>query len=178
MHNLIELAPYGKNGEIQMVVETPRGSNIKLKYEPKLRAFTVSRALPLGLIDPYDWGFIPGTKGEMEIQLMPWHSMTEPPILAWSYPAARSELLNLSRKKKHKARCKIRASFLCLSGTIALEGCRLALSDQRRNRAISSVKSGETISERRWIGKEGNARAIGPLGHYLHRGGRLSSATW
>jgi len=27
MHNLIELGPYGKNGEIQMVVETPRGSN-------------------------------------------------------------------------------------------------------------------------------------------------------
>ena len=47
MHSLIELAPYGKNGEMQMVVETPRGSNIKLEYEPKLRAFTVSRALPL-----------------------------------------------------------------------------------------------------------------------------------
>ena len=47
-----------------MVVETPRGSNIKLDYEPELRAFTVSRALPLGLVYPYDWGFIPGTKGE------------------------------------------------------------------------------------------------------------------
>ena len=46
MHSLIELSPYGKNGEMQMVVETPRGSNIKLEYEPKLRAFTVSR-LPL-----------------------------------------------------------------------------------------------------------------------------------
>ena len=64
MHCLIELSPYGKNGEMRMVVETPRGSNIKLEYEPKLRAFTVSRALPLGLVYPYDWGFIPGTKGE------------------------------------------------------------------------------------------------------------------
>jgi inorganic pyrophosphatase len=64
MHSLIELAPYGKNGEMQMVVETPRGSNIKLEYEPKLRAFTFSRALPLGLIYPYDWGFVPGTKAE------------------------------------------------------------------------------------------------------------------
>jgi inorganic pyrophosphatase len=64
MHSLIDLSPYGKNGEMQMVVETPRGSNIKLEYEPKLRAFTVSRALPLGMVYPYDWGFIPGTKGE------------------------------------------------------------------------------------------------------------------
>lgn len=46
MHSLIDLSPYGKNGEMQMVVETSRGSNIKLEYEPKLRAFTVSR-LPL-----------------------------------------------------------------------------------------------------------------------------------
>src|SRR5204863_454587 len=44
--------------------ETPRGSNIKLDYEPEMRAFTVSRALPLGLVYPYDWGFIPGTNGE------------------------------------------------------------------------------------------------------------------
>src|ERR1700730_5239122 len=81
----------------------------------------------------------PAQREKMEIQLMPWHSMTEPPILAWSYPATRSELLNLSRKKKHKARCKIRASSLCLSGTIAWanwRGLQTCLSDQRRNRAI------------------------------------------
>jgi len=64
MHNFVDLQPYGDNRQLRMVVETPRGSNIKLDYEPELRAFTVSRALPLGLVYPYDWGFIPGTKGE------------------------------------------------------------------------------------------------------------------
>src|ERR1700716_3393707 len=64
MHNFIDLEPYGDNRELRMIVETPRGSNIKLEYEVELRAFTVSRALPLGLVYPYDWGLIPGTKGE------------------------------------------------------------------------------------------------------------------
>jgi inorganic pyrophosphatase len=64
MHNFLDLEPYGENQQLRMVVETPRGSNIKLEYEAELRAFTVSRALPLGLVYPYDWGFIPGTKGE------------------------------------------------------------------------------------------------------------------
>src|ERR1700716_2907071 len=81
----------------------------------------------------------PAQREKMEIQLMPWHSMPEPPIPAWSYPATRSELLNLSRKKKHKAGAKSAPHpYACLArshGRIG-EGCRLALSDQRRNRAI------------------------------------------
>ncbi|HEY4846880.1 MAG TPA: inorganic diphosphatase [Methylocella sp.] len=56
MYNFVDLQPYGDNRQLHMIVETPR--------EPKLRAFTVSRALPLGLVFPYDWGFIPGTEGE------------------------------------------------------------------------------------------------------------------
>ena len=50
MHNFIDLEPYGDNRQLHMIVETPRGSNIKLEYEPGLGAFTVSRALPLGLV--------------------------------------------------------------------------------------------------------------------------------
>lgn len=34
---------------VHVVVEAPRGATVKLKYEPQLRAFTVARALPLGL---------------------------------------------------------------------------------------------------------------------------------
>jgi hypothetical protein len=44
MQDFSDLEPYGDNRQLHMIVETPRGSNIKFEYEPKLRAFTVSRA--------------------------------------------------------------------------------------------------------------------------------------
>jgi len=49
---------------IEVIVETPKGSQFKYKYEPKKEWFTVHKALPVGLIFPYDFGFIPETKGD------------------------------------------------------------------------------------------------------------------
>jgi inorganic pyrophosphatase len=60
---LTELPAFDPDGNLQVVVESPRGVGIKLKYEPRLGAFSVARALPLGLTYPFDWGFVPGTLG-------------------------------------------------------------------------------------------------------------------
>ena len=49
---------------VYAVVETPRGSRVKLEFEPKLGAFTLAKPLFAGLTYPYDWGFIPSTKAE------------------------------------------------------------------------------------------------------------------
>lgn len=50
-------------GAVHVVVESPRGATVKLKYEPEFAAFGVSRPLPIGLRYPFDWGFVPQTVG-------------------------------------------------------------------------------------------------------------------
>jgi inorganic pyrophosphatase len=60
--SLVDLPPRDSDGAFRVVVESPKGSTVKLTYEEQLGFFTVSRALPLGVSYPYDWGFIPGTR--------------------------------------------------------------------------------------------------------------------
>jgi inorganic pyrophosphatase len=62
--DLTKLAPYDDEGALRVVVESPRGSSLKLEYDPAVRMFSISRELPLGIAYPFDWGFIPGTLGE------------------------------------------------------------------------------------------------------------------
>jgi inorganic pyrophosphatase len=61
-HLLSNLPAYGKDGSVHAVVEAPKGSLVKLKYEIKLGVFTVAHSLPVGLSYPFDWGFVPSTQ--------------------------------------------------------------------------------------------------------------------
>jgi len=49
---------------LHAIVETPRGSTAKLKYQPEFEAFMLERRLADGISYPYDWGFFPGTLAE------------------------------------------------------------------------------------------------------------------
>jgi inorganic pyrophosphatase len=46
------------------LIETPRGSSQKFDYDPDERRFKLNKILPAGLVFPFDFGMIPGTKGE------------------------------------------------------------------------------------------------------------------
>lgn len=46
------------------VIEATQGSRHKLKYNAEWNAFVLSNVLPLGLSFPYDFGFVPSTRGD------------------------------------------------------------------------------------------------------------------
>jgi inorganic pyrophosphatase len=62
---LSELEPTDpKTGKLHVVVEAPRGSRNKCKLDEGLGRFVLDKVLPLGAYFPYDFGFVPGTRGE------------------------------------------------------------------------------------------------------------------
>jgi inorganic pyrophosphatase len=52
------------SGLVRVVVDTPKGSRNKYKYDAHLGLYRLSKVLPLGLAFPYDFGFIPSTQAE------------------------------------------------------------------------------------------------------------------
>jgi inorganic pyrophosphatase len=57
---------------------------VKLKYDPDLEAFTLSRPLTDGLIYPYDWGFVPSTRapdGDPLDAIVLWDRATFPGVV-------------------------------------------------------------------------------------------------
>ena len=48
---------------MKVVIETPKGSAQKYDYDFNDHFFDLKKILPAGMMFPYDFGFIPGTKG-------------------------------------------------------------------------------------------------------------------
>ena len=64
MPNFFNLPPFTEDGDVHVVVETPRGSRAKFAYDPKLETFHSTKSLLTGLTYPHDWGFVPSTKAD------------------------------------------------------------------------------------------------------------------
>jgi inorganic pyrophosphatase len=47
----------------RVVIETPRGSRHKYAFERDINAFQLRKTLPQGMVFPFDFGFIPRTRG-------------------------------------------------------------------------------------------------------------------
>lgn len=56
--------PTDENGYLNVVIETPRGSRNKYKYDEATGLFILGKILPAGSVFPVDFGFVPGTKAQ------------------------------------------------------------------------------------------------------------------
>src|SRR3984885_16093233 len=50
-----------KDGLLQVIVETPKGSRNKFSFDTKQEIFALKKVLPTGMVFPYDFGFLPST---------------------------------------------------------------------------------------------------------------------
>jgi inorganic pyrophosphatase len=64
--NLSRLAPIDqeRGGLVRVVIETPKGSRNKYAFDPEQTIFELKKVMPAGMAFPYDFGFVPSTKGE------------------------------------------------------------------------------------------------------------------
>jgi inorganic pyrophosphatase len=53
-----------ESGHLNVVVDTPRGSAIKFKYDSSKQIYKISHLLPPGTVFPFDFGSIPSTLAE------------------------------------------------------------------------------------------------------------------
>jgi inorganic pyrophosphatase len=53
-----------KSGDYRAVIETPKGSRNKYRYDPDCDCFELATTLPEGMAFPFDFGFIPSTLGD------------------------------------------------------------------------------------------------------------------
>jgi inorganic pyrophosphatase len=49
---------------VTAMTECPKGTNQKFDYDTEEQRFRLSKILPAGLVFPFDFGMIPGTRGE------------------------------------------------------------------------------------------------------------------
>lgn len=64
MNSYSKLEPFDpESGELNVVIDTPKGSRNKYSWDEKLELFSLSGILPAGAVFPYDFGFIPNSRG-------------------------------------------------------------------------------------------------------------------
>jgi inorganic pyrophosphatase len=50
-----------KDGLLQVIVETPKGSRNKFSFDEEQQIFSLKKVLPAGMVFPHDFGFLPKT---------------------------------------------------------------------------------------------------------------------
>ena len=64
-HSLLHLSAFGREpATLNVIIETPKGSRNKFDYDAEMGLFALGGILPVGAVFPFDFGFVPSTRGE------------------------------------------------------------------------------------------------------------------
>jgi inorganic pyrophosphatase len=63
-HPFARVHPIDDDHNVSVVIDTPKGSRNKYKYDESLHLYRLASVLPAGASFPYNFGFVPGTLGE------------------------------------------------------------------------------------------------------------------
>ena len=58
------LQSFDKDRNVQVIIETPKGSRNKYAWDTDQKVFALKKVLPEGMVFPHDFGFIPSTEGD------------------------------------------------------------------------------------------------------------------
>ena len=89
MSDFLALPAFAGDGAVNVVIESPRGSTVKFKYDGERRVITVARPLVSGLAYPYDWGFVPSTRsadGDPVDAFVMWDAQSYPGVVISARP--------------------------------------------------------------------------------------------
>ena len=65
MSDFRDIKPFDDDSnDINVIIETPKGSRNKFAFDEKKEVFSLTTVLPAGAAFPFDFGFIPNTLGE------------------------------------------------------------------------------------------------------------------
>jgi inorganic pyrophosphatase len=65
MKNKSRLGPFvGKEELVNVIIETPKGSRNKYAFDEKSGLLTLRKSLPSGMVFPFDFGCVPGTRAD------------------------------------------------------------------------------------------------------------------
>jgi len=59
-----KLSPFFEKTQfVNIVIDTPKAAPFKLKFDEESQGFRVHKAMPLGFVFPFNFGFLPSTRG-------------------------------------------------------------------------------------------------------------------
>jgi inorganic pyrophosphatase len=91
-----------ESGTLNVIIDTPKGSRNKFKYNEQLGLFVLKHALPAGMVFPFDFGFVPSTRGEdgdpLDVLLL----MDEPAFAGCLVPARLIGVIEAEQTEKGK----------------------------------------------------------------------------